>query len=253
MTVEVRLGPGARPSESQRYEQALALFGACAARGAFCEPDAAPRAWDDKQELSAQWTGASLKLSLRTERFDNRALQVLRNLLLAVGSADDEHAEEGDHVEGRIAAIVVELPADPYGQHPDRLMPLILYEDNEDDEYPQPSQRLGFDCQQEEVDDTWVRRCVVEYAAPVAAEEVDRVKAWVAPWFDMLESGGYALPIGLPSQVQSIAGSVVQFDELSIEVSVMRFDACEMAWNPLLNMLDAGRNPAAPVVRVVME
>jgi hypothetical protein len=106
---------------------------------------------------------------------------------------------------------------------------------------------------QEEVDDTWVRRCVLDMEAPVTHLAIDRVEAWVDPWFAMLEAGGYSLPIGWPAEGQCAAGGVAQFDEFSVEVSVMRFQASEMAWNALINMLSAGRDPAAPIVRVLME
>ncbi|CAN5718526.1 hypothetical protein BH11PSE13_BH11PSE13_11390 [soil metagenome] len=242
ITVELRFGCAPELVNSSPYEQAAGLFMACASRGAFCQASEAPRVWKLVQGVSAHWSGPSLTLLLRIEHFDARGLQVLRNLL--VGAAEPEN---------RIDGIVVKVPMELRGYRRDEQAMPMLDEDNEDDEYPALSERLGFDCVDEEVDDTWVRRCVIEYAAPVSPEEVERLEHWVEPWFNLLEMGGYALPIGLPENVQSAPGGVNQFDEFSIEISLMKFHASEMAWHALANMLSARCVVGTTIIRLVFD
>jgi hypothetical protein len=54
-----------------------------------------------------------------------------------------------------------------------------------------------------------------------------------------LEGGAYALPVGLPTEVYSVGGPTTQFDENTIETTVVCFKASEMAWHTLANCVAA--------------
>lgn len=112
-------------------------------------------------------------------------------------------------------------------------------DDTEYEAYPALSPLIRFPLVREALDDTKSRRALVDLVTPVRKDEVDRLEEWLRPWFQLLEAGAFALPIGLPSETDSIAGATTLFDEQAIEVSINRFQASECAWNVLVNMVDA--------------
>jgi hypothetical protein len=124
---------------------------------------------------------------------------------------------------------------------------------NEADVYPPVSSELSFTV---EWDDTVVskgRRCLVEFQNPPGPFHVAGIAARASMWGDILEAGGYAMPLGLPHEIESIAGSISQFDEYTVEVEVARFMASEAAWDILLNLLDSYSRSASRIVMVTVE
>lgn len=112
-------------------------------------------------------------------------------------------------------------------------------EQTEYEAYPAMSALIRFPLVREPLDDAKSRRALVDLVTPVHKTQVDRLDEWLRPWFLLLEAGAFALPVGLPSETDSIAGATTLFDERAIEVSINRFQASECAWNALVNMVDA--------------
>jgi len=81
------------------------------------------------------------------------------------------------------------------------------------------------------------RRMLVHMAGSVTADEVVRLRRAVAQWGTMLEGGAFAMPVGHPAVVDSVMGTVNQFDAETIEISVLRFMASEGAWASLANIV----------------
>lgn len=211
-----------------RCIDAFRVFVAAAERGAFCV--ASPRARRIEASVLPR-AGGQLKFALAGYAFGPQAFQVLRNLV-----ADRDDGPSGvDEVTVAPIADAVHWPSVP---------PLPPPNDDDDlDEYPPVSSGAGIELVWEPVGGSWVRRCLVEYPSPPEAEEIDALSDWVEPWFELLELGGYALPIGSPNDVASARGGTVQFDEYSAELTVMRFEASEAAWAALINMI-ASRDAA---------
>jgi hypothetical protein len=135
----------------------------------------------------------------------------------------------------RIEAIALESKSMAQGGR----LQLEPTDDTEYEAYPALSGLIRFPLAREPLDDTKSRRALVDLVTPVRKNEVDRLDEWLRPWFQLLEAGAFALPVGLPSETESIAGATTLFDEQAIEVSINRFQASECAWNVLANMIDA--------------
>ena len=101
--------------------------------------------------------------------------------------------------------------------------------------------------------DTRMRRCLVDLVMPVTAAHVLRMRHWVAPWFDLLEAGAYAMPVGSATIVDCIRGDVELFDELAIELTVNRFQASEAAWAALVNLLDTCWEDGSVIFKLMIE
>lgn len=97
---------------------------------------------------------------------------------------------------------------------------------------------VRFDVETVEFVDTRMRRSLVELFTPVTTAHVLRIHDRVAYWFDLLEAGAYAMPVGSATDVDCVRGDVEIFDEFAIEVTVNRFQCSEAAWVGLVNMLD---------------
>jgi hypothetical protein len=169
----------------------------------------------------------AIEASVDSVEFDIRCMQVLRNILLREVECDEW-----------LSSIVVSSPNNSAAIGQQEPLP-IPEEETELAQYPRICEALGFECISEELGDTWVRRCMVEFVEPMQLEDLEMISTSADLWFDLLESGGYAFPMGHPRDIESVRGGVAQFDEYSIEISLMRFHASDMAWNALINMLRA--------------
>jgi hypothetical protein len=126
-------------------------------------------------------------------------------------------------------------------------------DETEYDAYPAISTLVHIQTIREPLNDGKSRRALVDFVNSVHKTEVHRLDEWLCPWFQLLEAGAFALPVGLPSETDCIAGAVTLFDEQSIEVSINRFQASECAWNAFINMVDACWADARLVSQLTIE
>ena len=107
---------------------------------------------------------------------------------------------------------------------------------NEERAYPDALPAIRSLMTWEEADFGKTRRCLVEMTTPLSADRVLEFEDWIRPWYRLVEEAAYAVPIGLPEEVECIAGTVNQFDDHVIEVGMARLLASEKAWNALANI-----------------
>lgn len=124
---------------------------------------------------------------------------------------------------------------------------------DEEDAYPPPWEKLGFAIDWENTQYSKSRRCLIEAARPLETADVEQVAETARAWSALLDEGGFVLPSDFPSETESSSGSVSQFDEYSVEISVLRFQASEMAWASLANMIDASCRTSLQVIRMIVE
>ena len=129
----------------------------------------------------------------------------------------------------------------------------IPNDENEDDMYPQYFGRTATSPIWEDSEFSKLRRCLVEFQKAPDAETVRTLSGWIAPWYAILEAGGFALPIGPPHETECISGPVSQFDEFTVEIVVERFFASERAWDVLANMLDKYSRTHSWLSRITIE
>ncbi len=110
-------------------------------------------------------------------------------------------------------------------------------EENEFESYPAVSSRVPFTMRAEEGEVGKMRRFVVSLSVAVEAAHIAQIRDWITPWYDMLEMGAFARPVGWPNEVRSFRDDVTLFDERSVEITVRRYQASETGWHVLLNML----------------
>ncbi|MEA3183133.1 MAG: hypothetical protein QOI59_6656 [Gammaproteobacteria bacterium] len=205
--------------------RALEIFAACLARDAFSLAAPAREGESEAPPLRYRSSTQAIEALINSTGFDIRCMQVLRNLLLRELESDE-----------RLSSMVVTALADADVAGRTAVLP-FPEEDTEETQYPAARDALGFHCVEEELADSWVRRCMVEFVQPLQMQDLERISIATDPWFDLLEGGGYAFPLGHPRETESVRGAVLQFDEYSVEISMMRFQASDMAWNALVNML----------------
>jgi hypothetical protein len=152
--------------------------------------------------------------------------QLVRNMLMRAGGADRMLHEL--RIAGSPADRALGLDAD---------WVRLPVPDEEDDESAYPPLRSRKPWTTDYLGDTWVRRCLVEFTVAVETVHVEAVAAIVEPWFTLLEAGAYPPGAIGPWDAECSAGDVAYFDEFTVEVSVMRFQASDAAWNSLLNAL----------------
>ena len=230
------------PKDKPAFERQAYLIGVFAetgTHGGFGVPSSRPN--ESRLTLvSCDFTGGGrFSCRLDAKYVDLRAFQLLRNLLarLAIEGVD-------------VTSIVVEE-----GGQRDR--PSVgapePNDENEYDVYPEVSSAIGLMVEVEDTDFSKSRRCLVEMRDAVEASQVLGMADWIKPWYLLLEAGAFAMPVGAPDETDSISGSVTLFDEVTIEVSVNRFQASECAWNVLVNMLDAYSNNYFSVSKVTID
>jgi hypothetical protein len=170
---------------------------------------------------------------------DPRAFQLIRNMAgrLSLQGID-------------VRSVVVE----EHGETGEQLRVPIPSEDNESNVYPGLSPHLAFGVEFEDAEWSKLRRCLVQLRSTVQPQHVMGISEWIRPWVASLEAGAYALPVGLPGEVHSAGGFTAQFDEASIEISVVCFKASEMGWNTLMNSLDTyARRESIPLSLVTID
>jgi len=193
-------------------------------RGAFPAPGTSPLAsrfsiTDERLEASDRIT-----CTILGNGFDLYGFELLRNM--------GQRLERNDIVVRRIE--LSEPEVEGRRTHP-KSEP--VYE-NEFDAYPAVSPLVRFTLEGEAGNVGKMRRCLVELTTIVEANHLVHLTDWIYPWFRLLESGAFSMPIGLPTETDSFCGDVVLFDEQSIEIGINRFQASETAWHALINMLD---------------
>lgn len=128
-----------------------------------------------------------------------------------------------------------------------------LTEDNEEEAYPVLADGLPF--QLEFIDRAFrkTRRVLVEFDAEIADSQFAALRDGVRAWAAVLEAGGYAPAGERPSEVDNIMGAIQIFDAWTLEVEVFCFEASEMAWNTLANVVDCYAGQAMKIIRMSVE
>jgi hypothetical protein len=223
----------------QQLRLLLAKWQDLGVHGGFTHPRAAAGVIPQIEVTEESYADDTYQCRLLAHPIDTRAFQLIRNMagrLMLQG------------IEVR-SVVVQERGAG--GEH--QRVP-IPDDANETLLYPSISPHLEFSVEFEDSEWSKLRRCLVEMRSGVKPVHVTGVSSWIQPWVTSLEAGAYAMPVGLPTEVDSLGGFTSQFDELSIEISVMCFKASEMGWNTLLNSLgDYARRAAAPLSRATVD
>lgn len=195
-----------------------------AAHGAFPAAGVAPVRSGLRIDKARVDTPGALAFELQAQAIDVRAFQLLRSM-----------AERLQRQRIAVRTVTVDMPA---GSGRARSWPVIT-DESEFDSYPARSRQLRFAVTREPVDDRRLRRAVMDLHSPVTKGHVERLNAWMKPWFDMLDAGAWAHPVGPAYDVHCTSGSITLYDEQAVELCVNRFQASECAWDTMLNMLDA--------------
>ena len=222
-----------------KLEYLVDIFAKTGERGGFADPNVRP----DQSQLFVAGCDSSLSsgffCELKARSVDIRAFQLLRAMLARL----------------RLHGIVVtRITVTELGQDERQQVELAEPVDtNEYTIYPEMSSRIGFAVAGEDSDFSKSRRCLVEMRHTVEATNVLGLGDWIKPWYMLLEAGAFAMPVGLPDETTSISGAVTIFDELTIEISIDRFQASESAFFVLINMIDAYAHQFMSVVRVIVD
>jgi hypothetical protein len=182
---------------------------------------------------------ARVEFQLEAEEVDTRAMQVLRNLCMRAFAQD--------------SLLSIEIRPVPNSRFEPVVMLDLPSDENEDAVYPPVPDHIGFPIAWEGVEYSRLRRCVVECHRDLIKSEIEDLAARVDSWYEALERGGFALPVGFPEELDCVRGSVAQFESDSVEISVDVMLASENAWNPLMNIVDGWRRSGIPVLRVMVE
>ena len=205
--------------------ETVEAFCAHAQAGAFAEASTPPGGC--RCTLAASTPGAGglhHDYEIDCHGIDWRSFQLLRNMLAWPGP-------EVLQVRGLTVA------GGPWHLPQPAAAPLID-DDNEDTAYPavHAMVAMGYADEQAPIEG-WCRRALLYLHAPVAQDHVDAIESLVLPWFELLEAGAYALPVGWPWEVQSVGDAVTPFEEDCVEINVLRFKASEQAWASLGNLI----------------
>lgn len=184
-------------------------------------------------------SGVSVAFDLQAANVTPYAFQVLRNM---VGWSEASR--------GRINRIVIR---EKHRLDQPRATVSFPGDVDEEDVYPPPSSRITFEILWENTQFSMSRRCLVEMARSLEPADVLAVADRLQIWYDLLDAGGFVLPSDFPEVAESSSGRVSQFDEYSIEIAVFRFQASEMAWVVLANLLDSLSRGSLKVVRMTVE
>ncbi len=220
-------------------EVATRAFAAVGQRGGFAAPGIPPSDSSLSLRGDLRMTGVGLDGSFEYGRIDLRAFNVLRCVL--AGTAGEA---------GTVSHLVIEGSAEL--RSPAANIPEPNAESDEE-AYPDASNRLDFGFSIDGSCYSKMRRCLVEFARPLEPKEAGALVDWTKPWYEILEAGAFAIPIALPWSARSIRGGVTQFDEVTAEILVDRYEACEAAWNVLVNMLASFAHGGPRIISVQVE
>jgi len=190
-------------------------------------------------ELEAPANNDQILYRLLTNGIDIGALQCLRNMVRRL-RRERIAIKRIDVLDAETSAGLTQTPDWPS-------------EATELHAYPQAHQKLLSFLEYSGSDFGKSRRCLVELGHSLTTDDVLLFERAVQPWYRLIEMGGYAMPIGFADEIDTIAGSVSQFDEHTIEITVNRFVASEMAWVGLGNAAVAFWEPIGKLVRIAVE
>jgi hypothetical protein len=109
-------------------------------------------------------------------------------------------------------------------------------EENEERMYPAASAEVQSLVFFDDTNFSKSRRALIEINHTLDKEEFESFEQWIEPWYQVLEAGAFLSPIIFIDERGSIAGTVNQFDEFTVEVQVNRFVASEQIWLVLANI-----------------
>lgn len=231
------------------FTQILQTWFAAGQAGGFLVPEAFPDQFYFAQS-SYQTEFYQADLLLQTNGFDPRSIQILRSALLAflarnfppaTCKTEDEGTEEVRviehlaHLLGTATLVLQRYPVTPV-----ELIALPGADPVSDESdyyfYPAPILHKSFDLVLAPQYGR-LRRCIVDFAMTVDNALLAELTAWIAPWKQLLELGGFEQPCDAPGMRLSVFGTVQIYDQRSAEIVIDRFDAAEGAWSILVNML----------------
>lgn len=187
-------------------------------------------------------SGNVVMFDLFARAVDGRAYQFLRQMAA--------HLEWG---ESTLRRIQVRERAQPSGSSPARLsLPMVDF-DNEADMYPEPPARYGFAVEWPDCPPSKRRRVLIEVASGLERVHFDQLAEPIGKWAKLLEGCAFTLPEVLPDETDNIMGSTTLFDSVTAEVEVPYFLGSELAWDSLLNLLDAFSERTLRIVMVEVE
>ena len=223
---------------SCKVNELIKTFVAAGAHGGFPPSNATPGDSRLAIESSDLSISGGMSFILNANLVDLRAFQLLRNSSCRLAREDINVTRIVVKEIGQSDHQLVKVPEADY--------------DNESDVYPGIAS-IKLATMWEDNEFSKLRRCVVEKKDPVGAVGVLGIRDWIEPWYQLLEAGAFAMPVGRPDETVSIGGSVSFFDEFSIEISVGRFLASESAWSVLINMLDAYSSSSGFLLKVTID
>jgi hypothetical protein len=219
-------------------EEVFRAFVSLGERGGYASQQAPP--WDSSLRVreGLRMSPVALEATLETEGVDPGAWNVLRAAL--AGAAGEASSVDAIRIEGTAELRAPRLTV----AEPDVL---------DEDAYPPASSRIGFPFSFDGSASSWMRRCLVEFGRSIQPDEVVGLGVWVAPWYDLVEAGGFAPPLVSPVDAVSVRGKVSQFDDVTAEVLVDRLEATDAAWNVLFNAVASFAHGRLPIVSIMVE
>lgn len=238
LEVAFEFSDGNPQSAASDHEALMRTFVVPGEHGGYPSPGSSPIESQLSLIAGPRLSGRDMFFELSASHVDPRGFQLLRNM---TGRLDPQKAI--------IARIIVREK----DQETRRRVTVEEPDDyNEDEVYPEPSNQMTFEVDWVNTEFSKSRQCYVELRRPADPAQVAEISTVVKWWGDLLEAGAFAMPVGLPDEVESYLGSVSQFDETTVVVEVALYQASETAWNVLLNLLDVCSR-AVPVARVIVE
>lgn len=221
-------------ASSAAVQGVMSDFVAAGNRGAYPSVGASPKASHLAQAGRPVVQGTSVRFSLMATSVDGRACQLLRHMVSRLDLGD---------------AYVSRIDVHPPGGGSPRMLP-VIDDDNETDAYPPAPDPCRFAVEWSDDGGGKRRRVVVEFGAEIGGAEIDALKEPVDCWARLLERGAFAMPLGLPDDLDNVMGQVALFDAWSAEIEVPVYKSSEVGWNVLLNLLEA---TSLGIVRVEVE
>lgn len=238
VSISLQLSDSREAPSRANLEAAIRAFVLAGAAHGYPASTAAP-AHSSMSLGGVEFGATQVSCALKLSQVDPHAYQLLRNM---IGRLNHERATCS-----RICVVNLARSGSQPSSVPE------IFEENELESYPKVSPQIAFDTAKEESGFGKVRRCLVEMRQPPSAEQVLALSDYTKPWYEILEAGAFALPIGPPGEIEAIGGTVTQFDEVTVEIVVSRFLASECAWDVLLNMLDAYSCTSFPLAKVTID